>query len=75
MDYIMPTLLIGIGVLGFKEHLELRQKITKQNNIISQLVENNNKIVAIERQRKEAEARRYEADVKLVEELKKNMLH
>jgi hypothetical protein len=62
MDYIVPTLLIGIGVLGIKEHLAMKRQQHKQDEIITKLV-------------KQQEMKR-EANIKMVEELKKlSLLH
>jgi hypothetical protein len=57
MDYIVPTLLIGMGVLGVREHLAIKHKQHKQDEMITKLV-------------KQQEIKR-EADIKMVEELKK----
>ena len=43
MDYVIPTLLIGVGVLGVKEHLAIKRQQMKQQAIITKLVDNNNK--------------------------------
>ena len=69
MDYVIPTLLIGVGVLGVKEHLAIKRQQMKQQAIITKLVDNNNKLV-------EQQARQREADIKLVEGLKQlSLLH
>ena len=65
MDYFLPTVLIGIGVLGVKEHLEI-SKMKKQIACHHLYIE----------QTKHRDNLRCEADKKMVEELKKlSLLH